>query len=352
MHNVQIACPWNSDSDIINCFKCEEGTAAGCWIAESSFVTLSKPADGPKRCELQIAFEGINKISHIDLVSSARIVEVYGTSSSGKEEYWQSNRAKEPISQGTWHCSIACDRKSKSPIVLKLFSLSQPTNSCIIKGLRLSYECGSSCPPPQSAQMASLGAPSGNRPPQSSGFEEMLSLAARVMPQATDIKKYCDMRFLALESKVASMESLLPKVDWLVNEVKELRQEVTELRREKKSSEKQRSPQCPTLKYAAAREERKKERRRSCPNNLYEAEAKLDLLRKHKSLTRSSSTPSSNSLERARRFFGFPNKSALQEWMRTTKTSSDVIISESPPDAAIRPTRRSQSALRPMKLSL
>eukprot|EP01060_Flectonema_neradi_P013822 TRINITY_DN20551_c0_g1_i1.p1 TRINITY_DN20551_c0_g1~~TRINITY_DN20551_c0_g1_i1.p1 ORF type:complete len:355 (+),score=55.43 TRINITY_DN20551_c0_g1_i1:48-1112(+) len=351
-NNVKIECSWEPDGDLGSCAKYYgENEEAPNWPAAG--VALSKSASGPKRCELRLLFNEGLKIRTIELLSSARIVEVYGTSSSGQEEYWQSNRAKEPNAPGMWHCVVSCEKESSS-ISMKLFSLSAPATVCHIRGIRVHYAVCS-----RSQQPSQKHPPQQYHQPQGSSFEDMLSLATRVMPQAADIKKYCDVKFLVLESKMASMESLLPQVDWLVKEIKDLRQEVTELKREKREQGEQikqllkanAPPQCPSQKYAAARDERKRERRRSCPNDLTDVETKLNQLRKHKSLTRSSSTPSSASLDRARRFFGFPSNSALQVWMRSTKTPPTV-ITDSPPDAAIRTPRRSRSFVRELSLDL
>ena len=152
-------------------------------LAEAAPVRLLKPQTG-RRCELHVAFSGTREILAVEVVSSARIIEVYGSAEEPGDCYWMSCRAKEPLAAGTWHCPALLTlegsrRATAAPLVIKLFSLSAPAARCTLHGVRLHCRRGAAAP---AAKARTLGAGAAAAAEQKQpSIPEMMALAARFL---------------------------------------------------------------------------------------------------------------------------------------------------------------------------
>eukprot|EP01059_Diplonema_ambulator_P016044 TRINITY_DN2730_c0_g3_i1.p1 TRINITY_DN2730_c0_g3~~TRINITY_DN2730_c0_g3_i1.p1 ORF type:complete len:506 (+),score=113.52 TRINITY_DN2730_c0_g3_i1:31-1548(+) len=253
----------------------ETVTSVPDWCKEG--IVLTKPASG-QRCELLISFTGVHEILECEVVSSARIVELYGTTEDEGDCYWQSSRSKEGF-DNLWHCpallpQAGTRRVSASPLVIKLFSLSPPTTACTLKGVRvrISSKGGKKPTPsitvpqaqaPSLHEMVSLAAkflkgggslspkaapPEPSRPaPQPSPVPQSATSPLPSSPEGTiqvplttitlmqqqmkETSKEYEKRMVAMEERLASIENrILPKVESLVAHVVSLQAEVDALK--------------------------------------------------------------------------------------------------------------------------
>ena len=154
------------------------------WVS-SSAVVLHKPASG-KRCELRVHYAGVHEVRAVEVVSTARIAELYGSAEEAGDVYWQSCRSKAALSPdhpGLWHCPALLSgdtttptprRATGAPLLIKLFSLSPPATQLRLHGIRI--------------HIAAKGAQTAPTPPPPSvSTEDMMALAARFLGGAMSV---------------------------------------------------------------------------------------------------------------------------------------------------------------------
>eukprot|EP01064_Diplonema_japonicum_P000326 TRINITY_DN10226_c1_g1_i1.p1 TRINITY_DN10226_c1_g1~~TRINITY_DN10226_c1_g1_i1.p1 ORF type:complete len:476 (+),score=120.60 TRINITY_DN10226_c1_g1_i1:40-1467(+) len=253
------------------------------WCGEG--VVLTKPSSG-KRCELLITFPSVHEILECEVVSSARIVELYGSTEEEGDCYWQSSRSKEGF-DGLWHCPAllpqgGTKRVSSSPLVIKLFSLSPPTTACTLMGVRVRVSGKAtkkpSAMPPQTPslhemvslaarflkggatvgqapstvqpppanlasllsgqaappQRAKLPSPTSSSPTNSESIQVPLTTITLMQQQMKETTNEYEKRMTAMERRMAMLEDkILPKIDTLITQVNSLQGEVDALKMDK-----------------------------------------------------------------------------------------------------------------------
>ncbi|KAJ9449671.1 hypothetical protein DIPPA_01121 [Diplonema papillatum] len=216
MQGCRAKCTWAAAGQYLpeHLVTCEEVSDASCVVQEAPNdgipswctgepLTMSKAANG-QRCELRLLFEGVHEVFACEVVSTARIIELYGSTEDEGDTYWQSSRSKESIPghAGLWYCSAFLSHASSparvtgSPLLVKLFSLSAPTGRCVLHGIRLRISPGAAPPPPKAPHPLFPGT-SGHAAAGGAGFQDAIALAARFMsgqrnlPSPDDVARFC-----------------------------------------------------------------------------------------------------------------------------------------------------------------